>query len=131
MPAAIAYDDMVQDLDAQELTAFLQSLGYLDIFLGRGGITGGVVMNQDNRGSAFFDSGFEYFTGMNQAAGQAAYADGFDGYDTVLAVEENRYKVLPVQVAQPTLHHISHVSWSINEGLDLGWPLIQPAAQFQ
>ena len=69
-------DQVVDHLDAEDLSGFDEFPGDLQIILGGLGVAGGVVVSQNDGGCAVKEGLLENFAGVNQAGREDANRNG-------------------------------------------------------
>src|SRR5260221_8946893 len=82
-PAGLAQDEMVEDLDPEELAPGDEPACESNVLGRRLGIAAGVVVSQQEGGTAGEDRGLEHFAGMNKRAREAADGDGMQAEHAV------------------------------------------------
>ena len=96
----VAADDyVVQHFYFQDLACFHQSAGNDYVVGAGGGITGGVVVDNDNGGAVLPDGGSEDFRRTGHGGIHVAHVDLPNAHDFVLGVEQDRLQVFLVQEA--------------------------------
>ena len=98
--AVFAQNDMIQQRDAEELSALAESLREEAIFLARGRVAGWVVMGTDERGRIHQDQRLKDFTRMDDGQGQRADRDDIDPDDAVFGIESAHEELFSIQAVK-------------------------------
>lgn len=82
-------DDVVDDGDANDFCGLFQSLGDTDVLIARGGVTAGMVVDDEDTVGSIADGGAEDFAGMDEAIPQSSNCDLMAFDRNVLRVERH------------------------------------------
>ena len=95
-----AENDVVENADAEDLRGFDQAVCAVAIFPRGNWISGGMVMNENDRSRAGQNSGFPYLPLMNNRSGMASYTDCVVADGSVFGIKRNRDKMLSVKCCE-------------------------------
>jgi hypothetical protein len=98
--AAIAQNDVIDDVDAEELSGVHQALGQDAVFLAGLRRPRRMVMAAEQGRGIAQDGGLHNFTRMDHAGGQRAHRHGVDADHLVLLVQHGDQEVFAVHLAE-------------------------------
>jgi hypothetical protein len=87
--AALADDEVVQRLNVQQLARLDEHLGQAHVFGRRGGVAGGVVLNDDDRRRVVPDGVAEQLGHADDVGVEAADVDGRDAQNPIVRINSN------------------------------------------
>ena len=95
--AFVSEDEMVQQSDAEQVGALLESAGEHAIFLAWGDIARGVVVGTNPGSGIHQDQWFEHLAWMHDGQGQGPDRDDVDADDAVLGIQSTDQELFTVQ----------------------------------
>ncbi len=95
-----ADDDVVEHLDAEQISGFAEAAREGDVFGARLWPTGGVVVDEDHRGRGVADQGSEDRGGVDGAGDQVAGRQTQRSGGSMLGIERDREEVLDLLACQ-------------------------------
>src|ERR1043166_3118335 len=102
-------EDVIKDPDTEQLTGLDEALGDGEILVARLRVTGGMVVNEDDRGGRGGEGRVEYFAWMNHRRIEAADGDGLLGHHLMPGVQEQHQEVLALLPLELSAKHRDHV----------------------
>jgi len=96
-----ADDDVIENADAHQFAGFAQAGGDFQVFAAGGGITGGVVVDEQDGRCRFSDDRGEDFAGMDDTGGETSFGYADLPQNPVFAVEQQGDENFFAVVTQP------------------------------